>query len=53
MIAAAVELEHGDVVCVAHKVVSKAEGRVVALAEVEPSERRSPSQVTAILGSSR
>ena len=38
MIAAAVELEDGDVVCVAHKVVSKAEGRVVALAEVEPSE---------------
>ena len=38
MIAQAVELEDGDVVCVAHKVVSKAEGRVVALAEVEPSE---------------
>jgi coenzyme F420-0:L-glutamate ligase / coenzyme F420-1:gamma-L-glutamate ligase len=38
MIAAAVELEDGDVVCVAHKVVSKAEGRVVELAEVEPSE---------------
>jgi coenzyme F420-0:L-glutamate ligase/coenzyme F420-1:gamma-L-glutamate ligase len=37
MIVAAVELEDGDVVCIAQKVVSKAEGRVVALAEVEPS----------------
>jgi coenzyme F420-0:L-glutamate ligase/coenzyme F420-1:gamma-L-glutamate ligase len=39
LIAAAVELEDGDVVVVAHKVVSKAEGRVVRLAEVEPSAR--------------
>ena len=38
LIAAAVELEDGDVVCVAHKIVSKAEGRVVDLAEIEPSE---------------
>ena len=37
LIAAAVELEDGDVVVVAHKVVSKAEGRVVRLADVEPS----------------
>jgi coenzyme F420-0:L-glutamate ligase/coenzyme F420-1:gamma-L-glutamate ligase len=29
----------GEVLVVAHKVVSKAEGRVVALADVEPSER--------------
>jgi coenzyme F420-0:L-glutamate ligase/coenzyme F420-1:gamma-L-glutamate ligase len=29
----------GDVLCVAHKVVSKAEGRVVRLAEVVPGER--------------
>ena len=29
----------GDVLAVAHKVVSKAEGRVRALAEVEPGER--------------
>jgi coenzyme F420-0:L-glutamate ligase/coenzyme F420-1:gamma-L-glutamate ligase len=34
-----VELRAGDVLCVAHKVVSKAEGRVVALASVEPSRR--------------
>ena len=34
---AAADLEDGDVVVVAHKVVSKAEGRVVRLAEVEPS----------------
>ena len=37
LIAAAVELEDGDVIVVAHKVVSKAEGRVVRLAAVEPS----------------
>jgi len=37
LIAAAADLEDGDVVVVAHKVVSKAEGRVVRLAEVEPS----------------
>jgi coenzyme F420-0:L-glutamate ligase/coenzyme F420-1:gamma-L-glutamate ligase len=32
-------LEDGDVVVVAQKAVSKAEGRIVALAEVKPSER--------------
>jgi coenzyme F420-0:L-glutamate ligase/coenzyme F420-1:gamma-L-glutamate ligase len=37
LIVAAAALEDGDVVVVAHKVVSKAEGRVVRLAEVEPS----------------
>jgi coenzyme F420-0:L-glutamate ligase/coenzyme F420-1:gamma-L-glutamate ligase len=37
LIAAAVELRDRDVVCVAQKVVSKAEGRVVRLDEVEPS----------------
>jgi coenzyme F420-0:L-glutamate ligase / coenzyme F420-1:gamma-L-glutamate ligase len=37
-IAAAIELRDGDVVCVAQKVVSKSEGRVVHLDEVEPSE---------------
>jgi coenzyme F420-0:L-glutamate ligase/coenzyme F420-1:gamma-L-glutamate ligase len=39
LIAAAVELEPGDVVVVAQKAVSKAEGRVVHLAGVEPSRR--------------
>ena len=38
LIAAAIELRDGDVVCVAQKVVSKAEGRVVRLDEVEPSD---------------
>ena len=38
LIAAAVELRDGDVVCVAQKVVSKAEGRIVRLDDVEPSE---------------
>jgi coenzyme F420-0:L-glutamate ligase/coenzyme F420-1:gamma-L-glutamate ligase len=39
LIAERVELEAGDVVVVAQKAVSKAEGRVVALDSVEPSER--------------
>jgi coenzyme F420-0:L-glutamate ligase/coenzyme F420-1:gamma-L-glutamate ligase len=39
LIAERVQLEEGDVVVVAQKVVSKAEGRVVALADVEASER--------------
>jgi coenzyme F420-0:L-glutamate ligase / coenzyme F420-1:gamma-L-glutamate ligase len=39
LIAAAAELEDGDVLVVAQKVVSKAEGRVVRLADVEPSAR--------------
>lgn len=32
-------LTRGDVLVVAHKIVSKAEGRIVALADVEPSAR--------------
>lgn len=39
LIAGAATLEDGDVVCVAHKIVSKAEGRVVRLDEVVPSEQ--------------
>jgi coenzyme F420-0:L-glutamate ligase/coenzyme F420-1:gamma-L-glutamate ligase len=39
LISEATELEDADVVVVAQKVVSKAEGRIVRLAEVEPSER--------------
>jgi coenzyme F420-0:L-glutamate ligase/coenzyme F420-1:gamma-L-glutamate ligase len=37
LIAERAELEEGDVLVVAHKAVSKAEGRVVRLADVEPS----------------
>jgi coenzyme F420-0:L-glutamate ligase/coenzyme F420-1:gamma-L-glutamate ligase len=37
--AAPPDLDAGDVLVVAHKVVSKAEGRVVRLADVEPTER--------------
>ena len=33
------ELEDEDVLVVAHKVVSKAEGRVIGLDEIEPSPR--------------
>jgi len=39
LVAAALELEDGDVVVIAQKVGSKSEGRVVRLEEVEPSER--------------
>jgi coenzyme F420-0:L-glutamate ligase / coenzyme F420-1:gamma-L-glutamate ligase len=39
LIAGAVRVEDGDVVVVAQKAVSKAEGRVVRLDELEPSER--------------
>ena len=37
--AAPPDLDGGDVVVVAHKVVSKAEGRLLRLADVEPGER--------------
>jgi coenzyme F420-0:L-glutamate ligase/coenzyme F420-1:gamma-L-glutamate ligase len=37
LLAAATTFEDGDVLVVAQKVVSKAEGRVVRLADVEPS----------------
>jgi coenzyme F420-0:L-glutamate ligase/coenzyme F420-1:gamma-L-glutamate ligase len=37
--AAGLSLQDGDVVCLAQKIVSKAEGRLVALADVSPSER--------------
>jgi coenzyme F420-0:L-glutamate ligase / coenzyme F420-1:gamma-L-glutamate ligase len=58
LLAGRLELGPGDVLAVAHKIVSKAEGRVRALAEVEPGERarelaaehdRDPRHVQAIL----
>jgi coenzyme F420-0:L-glutamate ligase/coenzyme F420-1:gamma-L-glutamate ligase len=59
LIAERVELADGDVLVVAQKVVSKAEGRVVRLDEVEPSERArelagavDPRQLEVILGES-
>ena len=39
LIAGAVRLEDGDVLVVAQKAVSKAEGRIVRLADVEPSQQ--------------
>jgi coenzyme F420-0:L-glutamate ligase/coenzyme F420-1:gamma-L-glutamate ligase len=39
MIAERVHLEHGDVLVVAQKAVSKTEGRVIAMADVVPSQR--------------
>jgi coenzyme F420-0:L-glutamate ligase/coenzyme F420-1:gamma-L-glutamate ligase len=38
LVAAGSELAAGDVVVVSHKVVSKTEGRLIALADVEPGE---------------
>src|SRR5690348_100663 len=56
LIVGAIELAEGDVVVVAQKAVSKAEGRVVRLDEFEPSERalelaadHDPRQLEAIL----
>jgi coenzyme F420-0:L-glutamate ligase/coenzyme F420-1:gamma-L-glutamate ligase len=54
-------LEEGDVVVVAQKAVSKVEGRIVSLAEVEPSDRArelagpdgDPRKAEVILGESR
>jgi coenzyme F420-0:L-glutamate ligase/coenzyme F420-1:gamma-L-glutamate ligase len=39
LIAASTDLRAGDVIAIAHKVVSKAEGRIVRLADVTPGER--------------
>jgi coenzyme F420-0:L-glutamate ligase / coenzyme F420-1:gamma-L-glutamate ligase len=39
LVAAAGRLADGDVLVVAHKIVSKAEGRTVALADIEPGDR--------------
>lgn len=39
MIAEAIEVRDGDVVVLSQKIVSKSEGRVVALRDVQPSER--------------
>ena len=57
LVTARVELEDGDVVVLAQKAVSKAEGRVVALEEIEPSARarelasddQDPRRIEAIL----
>ena len=34
-----IDLKDGDVLCIAHKIVSKAEGRVVHLSEIKPSPK--------------
>jgi coenzyme F420-0:L-glutamate ligase / coenzyme F420-1:gamma-L-glutamate ligase len=58
LVAARADLRAGDVVVVAHKVVSKAEGRVVRLADVVPGDRarrlaaelgKDPAQVEVVL----
>ena len=57
LVVAKVELEEGDVVVLAQKVVSKSEGRVVRLDEIEPSARalelagddQDPRRIEAIL----
>jgi coenzyme F420-0:L-glutamate ligase / coenzyme F420-1:gamma-L-glutamate ligase len=57
LVAAAATIEDGDVVVLAQKVVSKAEGRIVRLDDVEPSERarelagdEDPRRLEVILG---
>jgi coenzyme F420-0:L-glutamate ligase / coenzyme F420-1:gamma-L-glutamate ligase len=59
---AGAQLEGGDVLAVAHKVVSKAEGRVRSLSEIRPGERatelarrlgKDPRHVQAVLDESR
>jgi coenzyme F420-0:L-glutamate ligase / coenzyme F420-1:gamma-L-glutamate ligase len=61
LIAAAGRFADGDVLILAHKIVSKAEGRTVALANVEPGDRarelaaehgKDPRAVEVILGQS-
>jgi coenzyme F420-0:L-glutamate ligase/coenzyme F420-1:gamma-L-glutamate ligase len=61
LLGAAQRLHDGDVLVVAHKAVSKAEGRVVALRDIEPGERarelaaehgKDPRVVEVILGES-
>ena len=62
LIAHRAELENGDIVVISQKVVSKAEGRVRHLAEVEPSEKalelakelgKEPELVELVLSESR
>jgi coenzyme F420-0:L-glutamate ligase/coenzyme F420-1:gamma-L-glutamate ligase len=61
MVTAKVKLEDGDVVVFAQKAVSKAEGRVVRLADIEPSERareiagdgQDPRRIEAILSEAK
>jgi len=58
LIAERIALEQGDVVVVAQKAVSKAEGRVIPLDDIDPSERarelavdgEDPRRIEAILG---
>jgi coenzyme F420-0:L-glutamate ligase/coenzyme F420-1:gamma-L-glutamate ligase len=61
LLTAAQRLHDGDVLVVAHKIVSKAEGRIVALPDVQPGERalalaaehgKDPRVVEVILGES-
>jgi coenzyme F420-0:L-glutamate ligase/coenzyme F420-1:gamma-L-glutamate ligase len=62
LIAERVDLQHGDIVVISQKIVSKAEGRVVRLDSVTPSERarelaeklgKEPALVELVLSESR
>jgi coenzyme F420-0:L-glutamate ligase/coenzyme F420-1:gamma-L-glutamate ligase len=62
IVTAAPDLQAGDVVVIAHKAISKSEGRVTALADVSPGERaralaaelgKDPRHVQVILDESR
>ena len=34
-----IDLQNGDVLCIAHKIVSKAEGRIIHLPNINPSSK--------------
>ena len=55
-------LEEGDILCIAHKIISKAEGRIIYLPDVQPSEEafhyakelnKDPRKVEVILGETK
>ncbi|MEM7299546.1 MAG: coenzyme F420-0:L-glutamate ligase [Pseudomonadota bacterium] len=59
---ASVGIQNGDILCIAHKIVSKAEGNIVDLTQVEPSQEavelaqmlnKNPAKVEVVLGQSK
>ena len=57
-----IDLRDGDILCMAHKIISKAEGRIINLVDVSPSENalyysrklnKDPRKVEVILRESR
>ena len=57
-----ISLRDGDILCIAHKIISKAEGRIIRLEDINPSKNafyyakklnKDPRKVEVILGESR